>query len=68
MMKLTTYDGGRTDQRTGRDVVEEVYDLLRHRLPDLSPDDPARPALAATLTDLAPMLGRPTAEIVREGA
>lgn len=67
-MPLRSYDGGGEGVLSGNEVLNEVYDLLRRRLPDLSPDDPARPALAATLTDLAPMLGRPTAEIVRGGA
>lgn len=52
-------EGGRQGGLTGQDLLEEVFDLIRRRLPLLADDDPVRGSLSATLTALAPELGRP---------
>lgn len=43
----------------GEALLNEVYDLMRHRLPLLSPEDAARPYLSALLPQLGVALGRP---------
>jgi hypothetical protein len=63
---LTAIDGqaGRAPQITGETVLNEVFDLVRRRLPYLSATDPARPHLAALAPALAEALGRPRAVAV----
>lgn len=68
---LTSHPGGRdavegAAKVTGESVLNEVYDLIRHRLPHLQPDDPARPYLAALGPALGEALGRPRAVAVPE--
>lgn len=55
---LTPIDGGGESQYTGVTLLNEVYDLIRRRLPKLSPDDPHRAVLSWLLTQLGPRLGR----------
>lgn len=54
---LTPLEGGSTKYK-GADLMGEVYDLIRHRLPDLDPLDPHRQAMSAFLAQLGPLLGR----------
>ncbi len=44
---------------SGREVLEELCDVLTERLPRLDPRDPAYPALASLAPQLARLLGRP---------
>lgn len=50
-------EGG--DPYTGVDLVEEMYDLVRRRLPHLTLDDPLRPTVSQWLPLLGDALGRP---------
>jgi hypothetical protein len=62
---LTVHDGGADHgQVTGETVLNEIFDLIRHRLPLLDPTDPVRPHLAALAPVLAEGLGRPRAVVV----
>lgn len=56
---LSLHHGTRDDFLTGEDVLAEVFDLIRRRLPRLAPDDPVRASLAPVLPALAEQLGRP---------
>jgi len=68
-MKLTAYDGNREGLLSGgKEVVDEIYDLIRARLPRLAADDPVRRSLSRVAPGLAEALDRPVVEIVREGA
>lgn len=67
-MALTGYDGGHGEGLvTTREVWGEIFDLIRHRLPQIPLDDPGRCHLAGFAPRLQGLLGRPTVEIVREG-
>src|SRR5436305_1230704 len=62
---LTVHEGGRgADMVTGETVLNEVFDLIRLRLPFIGASDPARPYLAALAPALAEALGRPRAAVV----
>jgi hypothetical protein len=62
---LTVHPGGAGHgQVTGEAVLNEIFDLIRHRLPLLDPTDPVRPHLAALAPVLAEELGRPRAVVV----
>lgn len=49
-------DGG---EYTGHHLAEELFDLMRRRLPRLADDDPYRHLLMRTLPVLGEALGRP---------
>jgi hypothetical protein len=49
---------------SGESLLNDVFDLIAERLPQLPLDDPTRPALAATLPLLGAGLGRPRAMLV----
>lgn len=65
---LTGHDGGKRDDDalTGEHVLNEIYDLIRRRLPLIPLDDPARTCLAALAPALGESLGRPRAVAVPE--
>lgn len=63
---LTAHKGGHSDEITGETVLNEVFDLLRHRLPHVAASDPARPHLVALAPLLGDALGRPRAVAVPE--
>lgn len=46
-------------QYTGVDLAEEMFDLMRRRLPRLAADDPLRPQYQGLVTSLASALERP---------
>lgn len=52
----------------GVELLNDIFDLVTRRLPQLATDDPVRLEWAAALPELAQCLGRPTVEIVREPA
>lgn len=54
---LKGHDGG-AEKYNGEALMHEVYDLMRHRLPDLPQDDPYRDRLMRLLPALARGLGR----------
>lgn len=57
---LKGHDGGKgRDEVTGESVLNEVYDLLRRRLPSVDPSDRLRPTLMRFLPLLGEALGRP---------
>lgn len=63
---LTSLDGGAdATLYDGEELLNEVFDLMRRRLPKIPVDDPARPALTALLPALAESLGRPLVVPVR---
>jgi len=43
---LTLHDGEGAGYRSGEDFLDEVFDLIRCRLPELHPSDPVRVALS----------------------
>lgn len=63
---LKVHDGGcdADGNISGESVLNEIFDLLRHRLPLLAATDPARPHLAALAPALGDALGRPRAVAV----
>jgi len=69
-MALTSYDGGHGEGLiTTREVWEEIFDLIRHRLSQIPLDDPGRSRLAGFAPRLQELLGRPRVEIVtRKGS
>lgn len=62
---LTPHDGGRGEY-DGEALLNDVFDLMRRRLPHLRLDDPVRPTVAALLPHLAEALGRPAVALVQE--
>jgi len=67
-MALAADNGGaRASMLDGGQLLEEVFDLIRRRLPHLRPDDPVRKEFAAVLPSVARDLGRPTVELVPDG-
>jgi hypothetical protein len=44
---------------SGVDLMNEVFDLLAHRVPHLALDDSYRPRLMAVLPQMGSRLGRP---------
>ncbi len=53
------HDGGRGGgEYTGEDLMGEVFDLMRRRLPHLQEDDPMRPRLMELLPSMGVALGR----------
>ena len=65
MATLTAPTG--VDPNTGAALLNDVFDLLSSRLPQLPLGDPARPALAALCPMLAQALGRPRARLIGGG-
>lgn len=63
-MALTAYDGGREGRLSGEEVLDELFDLIRLRLPRLAPEDPVHGSLSRLAPYLGQSLGRPTVEIV----
>jgi hypothetical protein len=61
---LTVHDGQSDSGITGEFVLNEIFDLIRRRLPMLPATDPARPHLAALAPALGDALGRPRAVAV----
>lgn len=55
---LTGHDGGATGEYTGEALMNEVFDLMRRRLPELLPDDPYRARLMVLLPPMGAALGR----------
>lgn len=55
---LTGHDGG-LGEYDGEALANEVFDLIRRRLPRLRPEDPMRPMMAQLLPALGEALGRP---------
>ncbi len=55
---LRSHDGG-GDHYDGESLANDVYDLMRRKLPLLAEDDPLRPAFSESLTSLSVLLGRP---------
>lgn len=51
---------------SGESVLHEMYDLIRRRLPDVAPNDPARSTLTEAACALGDRLGRPRAVPVSE--
>jgi hypothetical protein len=58
-------DQGGRNPETGEALLNDVFDLIRCRLPRLPVNDPARPALTALCPMLAQALGRPSVSLVR---
>lgn len=57
---LQIHDGGHGDGMiTGRDALEEIFDVIRRALPRIPLDDPVRPHLAEIAPVLCEQLGRP---------
>lgn len=63
---LTPLEGG-GDGYDGMTLMNEVFDLMRRRLPRLRLDDPQRPVVSEFLVALGPRLGRDPLVAVREG-
>ena len=59
-------EGGGEQGVDGTAVLNEIFDLLRRRLPLIPLDDPVRPHLAALTPLLGAQLRRPQALAVRE--
>jgi len=55
------------DPNTGAALLNDVFDLISGRLPQLPLDDPARPSLAALCPMLAQALGRPRMALIGGG-
>lgn len=55
---LTPHDGG-GDKYDGEMLANEIFDLIRHRLPRIAVDDPVRENVQRLLPALADALGRP---------
>lgn len=57
---LTVHEGGKqpVGHQAGQDLLEDVFDLIRRRLPALAVDDPVRIRLAKILPLLGRHLGR----------
>lgn len=56
---LKALEGGAHAAYGGEQLLTEVFDLMRRRLPLLAEDDPARPYFAALTPALGEVLGRP---------
>lgn len=56
---LKGHDGGGEDQYDGEALANEVFDLIRRRLPRLDSEDPFRPVFCQWLPELGDALGRP---------
>lgn len=54
---LTPHEGGE-DRYTVDDLMHEVFDLMRRRLPRIDPDDPDRIRVLETLPVMCRALGR----------
>jgi hypothetical protein len=54
---LKVLDGGK-DGYDGEALMNEVFDLIRRRLPKIPADDPMRPRLSSLLPALGMALGR----------
>ena len=63
---LKGHDGGRGDEYDGEALMNEVYDLMRHRLPLLHPGDLHRPVVSQFLARLGDRLGRDRLVAVQE--
>lgn len=63
---LTPLDGGGAKEYDGDDLMNEVFDLMRHRLPRLRMTDPHRPVVSEFLAALGPRLGRDRLVAVQE--
>lgn len=61
---LTAHDGG-GEQDSGEQLLNDVFDLIRRRLPRLACDDPVRVSLTAVMPELARRLDRPHVMPVR---
>jgi hypothetical protein len=56
---LTPYKGPAADWSAGERLLNDVFELVRARLPELAPDDPVRESFAKVLPDVGRSLGRP---------
>lgn len=65
IMRLHEGGGDACDENSGEALMNDVFDLIRRRLPSLPLEDPTRPALAALCPMLAQALGRPQVVEVR---
>ncbi len=66
MAALTPHQGGAGEGLlTGRDVLEEICDLLELRLSQLPMDDQVRPGLASLVPQMRAGLGRAPVRVVR---
>jgi hypothetical protein len=54
------------DPDAGRQLLNDLYDLMRKRLPGVASTDPCRETLARLLPELGRQLGRPLVTIARE--
>lgn len=53
------------DWDAGERLMNDVYELIRSRLPGLAYDDPVREIWAAALPEFGRLLGRPRAVLIK---
>jgi hypothetical protein len=63
---LTTYQGAACDPNAGKRLLDDLFELIRERLPDLAPDDPCRAAFLEVMPFVAQSLGKPLTAVNEE--